>query len=156
MLTQLRSLSFAVDGRYASDGELEFMNRYLQSFDLRLSTYQKLQAAEVEIINEVESTLKSLDPHLLMRGTEDFQTKWRSDTVRVFRLSLLTMLLDDPDRYQERFLLWFQTLMRAFKTQRSCEVTYRVLLETVKKHLTGEEASLICPILELNRTMLGT
>ncbi len=155
MLTRLRNLSLEADGRYATDAELQLMDTYLQSFDLRLQTYLQLQALEVTIIREVETRLKSMDPQLYMRGNEDYAGKWKADTVRMYRLSALTMLIDDPERLKERVLFWFQTLMRAFRAQRSCDVTYQLLQESVRKHLSPAEAELICPILEMNRVMLG-
>jgi hypothetical protein len=45
--------------------------------------------------------------------------------------------------------------MRAFRTQRSCEATYRFLQEVIANYLTPEETKLIRPILETNRTLLG-
>lgn len=155
MLSQLQALSTDCDGRYASDAELQFMEDYLHSFDQRLQAYLALQAAESVLIREVESQLKAKDPYLLMRGVENFANKWRADTIRVLRISALAMLIDDPERHKERLLYWFQTLMRAFKTQRSCDATYRLLQESVRRHLSPQEADLICPILELNRVMLG-
>jgi len=155
MLTQLRQLSLAADGRYLRDEEMQFMESYLASFELRLGAYRKIQAAEAQIVGEVEAKLRALDPYLLMRGVEDFRNKWRADTVRVLCLSALAMLLDDEQRYKERFLYWFQTLMRAFRTQRSCEATYRFLQEVIAKYLTPAEFALIQPILETNRTLLG-
>lgn len=155
MLTRLRNLSLEADGRYATDAELQFMDDYIQSFDLRLQTYLKLQALEITVIREVETRLKSMDPQLYMRGTEDYAGKWKADTVRMYRLSALTMLINDPERLKERVLFWFQTLMRAFRAQRSCDVTYQLLQESVRKHLSPAEAELICPVLEMNRVMLG-
>ncbi|NJK64473.1 MAG: phycobilisome protein [Synechococcaceae cyanobacterium SM2_3_1] len=155
MLTRLRNLSLEADGRYATDAELQLMDAYIQSFELRLQTYLKLQSLEMTVIREVETRLKSMDPQLYMRGTEDYAGKWKADTVRMYRLSALTMLIDDPERLQERVLFWFQTLMRAFRAQRSCDVTYQLLQESVRKHLASAEAELICPILEMNRVILG-
>jgi hypothetical protein len=57
---------------------------------------------------------------------------------------------------RERLLFWFQTIMRAFGAQRSCNVTYTIMQEVVKQHLTAEQASLFLPILEVNRRILGT
>ncbi|GAB4211412.1 MAG: allophycocyanin subunit alpha [Synechococcales cyanobacterium] len=155
MLTQLQKLSVSVDGRYASDDELRLLDSLQSSFDLRLRAYQKLQASEPEIIKETEARVQSLDPQLLMRGVEDFRGKWRADTVRVLRFSAAAMLLDDVERLKDRLLFWFQTLMRAFRTQKSCEMTYQILQEVVKTHLTPEEAALFLPLLELDRTLLG-
>ncbi len=155
MLTQLQALSIQVDGRYATDAELNLLASLQESFGIRLSAYQKIQAHEVAIIKETEERVRAVDPQLLMRGIEDFRSKWRADTVRVLRYSAMALLLDDVERLQERLLLWFQTLMRAFRTQKSCAITYQSLQEVVKKYLTAEEAALFLPILELDRTLLG-
>lgn len=155
MLSQANKLSLQVDGRYATDEELQFFNQYTQSYGLRLQTYQKLQASEASIVNQVYTKMKAIDPMLFHSGNEDISQKWKRDTMRVLRYSAAAMLLNDPETMQERFLLWFQTIMRAFSAQRSCEVTYQVMQEVVKQHLTATQAALFCPILELNRRALG-
>ena len=81
--------------------------------------------------------------------------KWKRDTFRVLRYSAVAMLVNDPDTLRERFLFWFQTIMKAFGAQKSCNATYEVMQQVVKQHLTPVQASLFCPILEINRQVLG-
>lgn len=156
MLSQLERLKSQIDGRYATDAELQFVSNYVQSFSLRANTYIKLQSLEAKIVRQVEAKLVNLDPSLLKSGNEDVTAKWRRDTIRVLRYSAVALLLDDPDELRERLLFWMQTIMRAFGAQRSCEATYRVMQEVVQEHLTQPEANLFCPILELNRVLLGS
>lgn len=156
MLSQLKRLSLEVDGRYASDAELQFMSDYAQSFNLRLQTYQKLQEVETTLVQQTYTKMRSLDPTLFSGGKEDLTAKWKRDTLRVLRYIAAAVLLDDPDTLRERFLLWFETVMRAFGAERSCNVTYQVLQDVVKLHLTPPQAGLVCPILELTRRSLGT
>jgi hypothetical protein len=155
VLNQLQRLSFEVDGRYATDAELQFMMEYIQSFQLRVQTYQRLQAAEAIIIQQVQAKMQTLDSTLFRNGSEDVSSKWNRDTVRVLRYSAVAMLLDDPDTLRDRLLFWMQTIMRAFGAQRSCNVTYEIMQDVVKQHLTPPQAGLFCPILELNRRSLG-
>ncbi|HEY9750352.1 MAG TPA: hypothetical protein V6C63_16835 [Allocoleopsis sp.] len=155
MLSQIQYFSQAVDGRYATDEELQFLSDYLQSFDLRLSAYTRLQGAEATIIQQVQTKLRSLDPTLLQNGSEDLTAKWRRDTIRVLRYSAVAMLLNDADWLRDRLLYWMQTVMKAFGAQRSCDATYQLMQEVVRQHLTPPEAQLFCPILELNRALLG-
>lgn len=155
MLSQIQYFSQAVDGRYATDEELQFLSDYLQSFDLRLSAYTRLQGAEATIIQQVQTKLRSLDPTLLQNGSEDLTAKWRRDTIRVLRYSAVAMLLNDADWLRDRLLYWMQTVMKAFGAQRSCDATYQLMQEVVRQHLTPPEARLFCPILELNRALLG-
>jgi hypothetical protein len=155
MLSQMQSLGQVVDGRYATDEELQFFSDYLQSFNLRLSAYARLQVAEATIVQQVQAKLQSLDPTLLQSGSEDVTGKWRRDTIRVLRYSAIAMLLNDADWLRDRLLYWMQTVMKAFGAQRSCDVTYQLMQDAVRQHLTPLEARLFCPILELNRTLLG-
>ena len=156
MLSQIQRLSQETEGRYASDEELRFLVEYARSFELRVQTYQKIQAAEAQILQQVQAKMRSLDPTLFRSGNDDITNKWKRDTLRTLRYSAAAMLIDDPEALRERFLFWFQTIMRAFGAQKSCGVTYTVMQEVIKQHLTTSEASLILPILEVNRRMLGT
>jgi Phycobilisome protein len=155
MLSQLERLSCEVDGRYASDTELQFLTDYVQSFTLRVQTYQRLQEIEVALVQQAYVKMRSQDPSLFKNGTEDISGKWKRDTLRVLRHVAIAVLMDDPETLRERFLLWFQTIMRAFSAEKSCNVTYTVLQEIVKQNLSAPQANLVCPILELTRRSLG-
>ena len=115
MFVELERFSVEADARYASDDELDFINIYIQSFNIRRQTYLKLQALESEIIGQVYTKLRSLDPSLLKNGSEDISDKWKRDTLRVMRYVALTVLIDDPEYLKSQFLIWFQTIMQAFK-----------------------------------------
>ena len=156
MLSQFRRLTVSVDGRFANDDELQFIDNYLQSYSLRVRIYQKMQASEQKIVQQVYEKLRSLDSNLLKSDKQDLTAKWKRDTMRVLRYSAVTVLTDDQTTLQERLLLWFQTIMRAFGAQRSCEMTYLVMQQVMQQHFTAEEYSYIAPVLELNRTALGS
>jgi hypothetical protein len=156
MLSQLERLSREVDGRYASDLELQFITEYVQSFDLRIQTYQRLQELESTLVQQSYIKMRSIDSSLFLYSNEDVSSKWKRDTIRVLRYTAIAVLIDEPDILRERFLLWFQTIMRAFGAQRSCNITYQVLQDMVKQSLAPAQANLVCPILELTRRSLGT
>ncbi|BAU13257.1 hypothetical protein LEP3755_37960 [Leptolyngbya sp. NIES-3755] len=156
MLSQIQRLSQETEGRYATDEELRFLADFARSYELRVQTYQKLQASEMVIVQQVQAKMRAIDPTLFRQGNEDLTNKWKRDTLRVLRYSAAAMLIDDPESLRERFLFWFQTIMRAFNAQKSCGVTYTVMQDVIKQVLTPAEANLILPILEVNRRMLGT
>lgn len=155
MLTQIERLAKAVDGRYATDAELAFMQDYAQSFRQRAQAYLRLQQLEPVIVQQVLQRVQQKDPSLLRQGDKDLTAKWHLDTLRVLRYSAMAMLLNDGDWLRDRLLFWFQTIMRAFKAERSCQVTYEVMQAVVQEQLTPAQAQLFCPILELNRVLLG-
>lgn len=155
MLSQLQTLVREVDGRYATDSELLFLQNYLHTARLRFSAYQKIQKAEKNIIQQVKTKLMTIDPQLLRRGKVDLSTKWQRDTVKGLRFCAHAFLTGDEEGLEENFLLWFQSVMRSFKAQPSCNITYKVLQDVVRQYLTPQEAELFCPILEQARLLLG-
>ncbi|CBN54998.1 MULTISPECIES: hypothetical protein [Kamptonema] len=155
MLSQLANLSVEADGRYAAQSELQFLKDYFQSLNLRLSAYQKIQAAEKEIIRDVETKILSASPDLLRRGSQDLTSKWRLDTVRVLRHSAAALLIDDRNRLRDRLLLWFQTILGSFQAKKTSELTFQIMQDAIKQYLTAEEASLFIPILEMNRSIFS-
>jgi Phycobilisome protein len=156
MLYKLDKLSVDTDGRFATDDELKFLNTYTRSFELRKSAYNRIQASEKKILEQVYAKMRSLNPKLFINGNQDMSEKWKRDTLLVIRHSAIAVLLDDPDHLKDEFLLWFQTLMQAFGTEECCRVTYQVMQDVVKHMLPATEASLILPILALNQEILGT
>lgn len=156
MLSQIQQLSQEIEGRYATDEELIFLMEYARSFELRVQTYQKIQANEAAIVQQVLAKIRSMDASLLRAGNEDLTSICKRDTTFGLRFAAIAMLIDDPDSLRERVLFWWQTIVRAFKNQRNSSVIYTVMPEIVKQHLTPSEASLIMPMLEVNRRMLGT
>lgn len=156
MLKAFKDLANQTDGRYATDEELQFIHDYVKTYALRLNTYQKIQQVEQAFVDTAHQQITVVDPTLLRSGKQDLTAKWKRDTLRVLRYSAIALLLDDADIHRERFLYWFQTIMRAFSAQRSCDVTYTIMQDVAKRQLAAREAELLCPILELNRVALGT
>ena len=156
MLSKLQQLGTDADGRYASDDELKFMDTYINSFEVRANAYRQIKAAEKEIVEAVLTKLQKSQPRLLATRGEDIQNKWKQDTFRVLRHSAMTVLLDDPELLRQQFLYWFQTIMQAFGAQEACNVTYLIMQDVVRATLPKDVADLLCPILEMNRELLGS
>ena len=155
MLTKLESLCREADGRYATDRELQFLLNYTQSFPLRLRTYDKICSLESRIVQQVYSKLEERSPDVFIRGEQNLSSKWKQDTIRILRHTAVALLLNDPERFRDRVLLWFQTIMRAYNAQRSCDLTYQVMQEVMQSNLSPEEARLFCPLLEYTRKLLS-
>lgn len=156
MLSKLQQLGINSDGRYASDDELQFMDTYINSFDARVNAYHRIKLVETEIVEAVFAKIQTSRPQLLTLKGEDMKSKWKQDTLRVLRHSAMTVLLDDPEQLRQQFLYWFQTIMRAFGAQEACNFTYLVMQDVVRQILPKDIADLLCPILEMNRNLLGS
>ncbi|MGF1459398.1 MAG: phycobilisome protein [Leptolyngbyaceae cyanobacterium] len=155
MIQQIEQLCTQTDGRYATDAELMFFQDYLKTARLRFSLYQKLQKLEPKIIQQVLAELQAKDPTLLQINGADLTAKWQRDTVRILRYAATALLSDDAEVFQERMLAWFQTIMKSFNAERSCEATYQAMQKVLRSALSPEEAALFCPLIEMSRVTLG-
>lgn len=155
MLQQLEQLCINTDGRFATDAELIFFQDYLKTARLRFSLYQKIQKLEPQLIQKLLNQIKSSNPSLLRAGDTDLTAKWQRDTVRTLRYAAAALLTDDSDIFRDRMLMWFQTIMKSFKAERSCQETYKFMQIILRQALTSEEAELFCPLLEMSRAILG-
>lgn len=153
MFSELTSLSIEADGRYATADELKFLKDYLQSFEKRISAYQKIQAAQGKIIQQVAAKMQSMNPQIFQKGKQDVRQICQRDREMVLKYAATALLTNDLERLQTTLLYWLQTIVRAFNNQESAQITYQVMSEVIRQYLTEEEAALMAPILELNRSL---
>ncbi len=141
MLKQLSQLTVDAAGRYATAQELQFLKDYLNSIELRISTYQKIAAQETEILADTAGDDMS---EICFRDLKD-----------ILRCSAGTVLIGDLDRMREGMLIWYQTIVRAYNYEQGAAYTYKIIQDVIKQYLTPEEAELIVPIFQLEHTILS-
>lgn len=156
MLTQFSKLNLKADGRYATDQELQFLENYLASAEIRGSAYQKIRDNEAAILAEVENRMHELnkDNCLFMMGDHETEI-CRRDRQNAVRYSSAAMLIDDLDRLRDGLLVWVQTIVRAMGYQSFVRNHYPVIQEVIQQYLTPEETKFILPALQLDSTILG-
>ena len=156
MLKQLTKLTIETDGRYASDKELEFIQDYLDSLELRVSTYEKIRDKSEEVLDQTKAKMEQKSPNLFARGKKDLGSIWRRDVAIVLRCSVAAMLVNDLDWLRDSLLLWHRTIVSANKTNHISDATYSMMPEVMKEFLTDEEIKLILPVLQLNQSILAS
>ncbi|HIK38743.1 MAG: hypothetical protein NZ901_10370 [Geminocystis sp.] len=149
MLRQLADLTLEADGRYAEDYELQFLEDYLDSLDLRVQIYNKIRDNADKIIEQVRLGKQKRNPQF-----QDFYATCKRDLMDLLRYSAAAILFDDLERHRTNALLWFQTISRAFSFTDDNNDTYEVLLEVMRQLLTPEEAKIALPAFELNCVVL--
>ncbi len=155
MLNQLTKLSVEIDGRYATDQELEFIKNYIQSVDLRVSSYEKIRDGEEKILDRTKRKMDIQNPNLFIRGSKNLSSIWRRDVMIILRCTVAAMLVNDLDWLRDSLLLWHRTIVNANKTQNISQATYNMMPEVLKEFLTTEELALILPVLQLNQSILS-
>ncbi|WP_448527792.1 allophycocyanin [Parathermosynechococcus lividus] len=155
MLRQLEKLSLEADGRYATAAELQFLKNYLATAEQRISAYEKVRDAQETIIEQVDQQLCSPNPHIFRKGNQDYTAVCQRDRRSVLRLAAAAMLFADLDALRDGFLLWYRTIIKAFKDEKAARVTYQVLPTVVNQVLGAEEAPLMAPVMALTQSILG-
>lgn len=155
MIQEIEQLCAETDGRFATDAELMFFQSYLQTARLRFALYQKIQQIEPQLIKSVLLQLQKKQPHALKINGADLTAKWQRDTVRLIRYAATATLTDDTELFEEGMLRWFQSIMKSFKAEQSCDATYQVMQTVLREQLTPAEADLFCPLIELSRVAMS-
>jgi hypothetical protein len=152
--TAVTRLSIDADGRYATDDELKFLDDYLDTVETRVSTYETIRENEEQIIYRWEAAKRGIKQDVFHMGDRDVSEICRRDMTNIFRCSATAILFNDLDRLREGLLIWYQTIVRAFKYDKYTNITYAVIQETIKEFLKPEEVELMLPALKLNHTIL--
>ncbi|MDJ0731282.1 MAG: allophycocyanin [Crocosphaera sp.] len=156
MLTQFSKLSLDTDGRYASDSELQFINDYLESVDMRIQTYEKINANQEAILQEVDAKMHELNENnCLYKMDEHGKEVCRRDRKNAIKYTSAAMLIDDLDRLRDGLLIWLQTIVRAVGYEHFVRTHYPIIQEVIQQYLTPEEAQFILPALQIDCTILG-
>ena len=114
MLTQFSNLSVNTDGRYATDSELEFINDYLESMAMRVQTYEKIQANEEAIVQEVDEKMQELNKNdSLFKMDENTKIVCLRDRKNAIKYTSAAMLINDLDRLRDGLLIWLKTIVKA-------------------------------------------
>jgi hypothetical protein len=155
MLSQMQRLCMEVDGRYATDDELRFLPDYLRTYELRLQTYLQLQKSEAAIFQQAYSIALAKDPQAFRNGDQDLTSRCKRDAVNTLHYCAMAMLLDDADIFQERYLLWFQSIIRAVSQQRVSSLMYAAMQEAIQQILPTQQANLCLPLLAQAQQMMS-
>lgn len=156
MLSQCESLVREIDCRYATDAELIFLLHYRKSYPKRFSLYKKIGQLEQAIVDSMYKEVRKKAPQILHSRKQDISSKWKQDALRTMRYCATAVLLDDANSLQNKYLLWFQTVMDAFNSRHSCDITYAIMQEVVQQLFTAEEVAMLLPMVQLAQATLGT
>lgn len=148
MLSQMQQLTMAAEGRYASDEELRFLPEYLRSYELRIQTYQQLQKAETPILKYVLAQVIQKAPDLFPKDNPEYIKHCQQDILHTLRYLAAVVLTNDITVLRERYLLWLQTIVRAFDKQRSNDLIYTAMQEAMQKVLPKPQADLVLPLIQ--------
>lgn len=132
------------DGRYLNTQELDPLERYCESYTLRVDAYQQLRDRGDRLVIAALHKLAQTYPELIRQHGP----RCKYDMTEVLRYIALSVLRDDEVFFKEQMMVWLDTVLLAHKQNTHCGLAYRYLQEAIAATLSPPIASLIRPYLE--------
>ncbi len=142
---QLELNVLEADGRYLNTQELYPLENYIQSYSVRLHTYEQLRDNGEQLVLRSLRKMAQTYPELIQQHGQ----RCKYDMTEVLRYIALSVLRDDETFFKEQMTVWLDTILLAYKRNQHCVVAYRALQEAISTTLPSSDASLIRPYLEI-------
>jgi Phycobilisome protein len=176
----LKQLFDDAESRHLTDGEFDNFLKVAPQFANRVKAAKEVKSFEVEVVDatiqEVFRMYPFIEKHELAQG------KCYRDVHYVSAYSTMAMLMNDPEWFRDKLLIWLKTILQAFhfpardqkaeasKSQRIVSLeadklpqprssifeTYSRLKQNYKERLSPESYALIEPMLQLSCDILSS
>lgn len=133
------------DGRYLDSQELQPLEEYVQSYAIRLETYQQLRDAGEKVVLMALRKLATTYPELV----QQHGGRCKYDMSEVLRYIAIAILRDDETFFKDQMMVWLDTILLAHKRQAQCGQAYRNLQEAIVATLPASATNLVRPYMDL-------
>lgn len=144
MLTMNRTLDERigdVDRVYLTDTELFNLERYANSFSVRVKTYNLLRDRADEITIKALKLLAQQYPELVQKQLQ----RCKYDMSNVIRYTSLSVLRDDELFFSEALMDWLANIINSYQIAKECSTAYRLMQSVVDEMFPAECAALVKP-----------
>ncbi|KGF72550.1 phycobilisome protein [Neosynechococcus sphagnicola sy1] len=142
--TTLEKNVIEAEGRYLNSRELAPLEDYLQSYAIRLETYQSLRDQNEKLLLQTLRKLSQSHPDII----QQHGPRCKYDMSEVLRYIALSILRDDETLFTEQMMSWLDTILMAHKRNVHCATAYRYLQETITSNLSAGCCNLVRPYLD--------
>ncbi len=148
MLTMNRTLDAkvtAVDHVYLTDSDLVNLERFANSFSLRVKTYNLLRDRADEMTIKALKLLAQQYPELVQKQLQ----RCKYDMSNVIRYASLSVLRDDELFFTETLMDWLANIINSYQVAKECSTAYRLLQSVMDEMLPTECVVLVKPYTEM-------
>ncbi|MFN5400108.1 MAG: phycocyanin [Pseudanabaena sp.] len=141
MLTMNRTLDEKladIDHVYLTDSDLVNLERFANSFSVRVKTYNLLRDRADEITIKALKLLAQQYPELVQKQLQ----RCKYDMSNVMRYTSLSILRDDELFFREALMDWLANIINSYQIAKECSTAYRLMQSVVDEMLPAECASL--------------
>jgi len=148
MLTMNRTLDEKIadiDHAYLNDSDLFNLERFANSFSVRVKTYNLLRDRTDEITIKSLKLLAQQYPELVQKQLQ----RCKYDMSNVIRYASLSILRDDELFFRETLMDWLANIINSYQIAKECSTSYRLLQSVIEEMLPAECAALVKPYSEM-------
>jgi hypothetical protein len=148
MLTMNRTLDEKAgdaDHVYLTDSELFNLERFANSFSVRIKTYNLLRDRADEITIKTLKLLAQQYPELVQKQLQ----RCKYDMANVIRYTSLSVLRDDELFFRETLMDWLANIINSYQVAKECSTAYRLLQSVIDEMFPAECAALVKPYSEM-------
>jgi hypothetical protein len=144
MLTMNRTLDekiAAVDRVYLTDTDLVNLERFANSFSVRVKTYNLLRDHGDEITVRSLKLLAQQYPELVQKQLQ----RCKYDMSNMIRYASLAVLRDDELFFRETLMDWLANIINSYQVGKECSTAYHLLQTVINEMLPSECAAMVKP-----------
>ena len=148
MLTINRTLDekmTEIDRVYLTDTDLVNLERFANSFSVRVKTYNLLRDHAEEITVRTLKLLSQQYPELLQKHLQ----RCKYDMSNVIRYASLAALRDDEVFFSETLMDWLANIINSYQVAKECSTAYRLLQSVIDEMLPAECAAIVKPYTDM-------
>jgi len=134
-----------VDRVYLTDTDLVNLERFANSFSIRVKTYNLLRDHADEIIVQSLKLLAQQYPELVQKQLQ----RCKYDMSNMIRYTSLSVLRDDELFFRETLMDWLANIINSYQIGKECSTAYRLFQTVIDKMLPAECAALVKPYSEM-------
>ncbi|MDX2256912.1 MAG: phycocyanin [Pseudanabaenaceae cyanobacterium bins.39] len=134
-----------VDRVYLTDTDLVNLERFANSFSIRVKTYNLLRDHAEEITIATLKKLAQQYPELVQKQLQ----RCKYDMSNVMRYTSLSILRDDEVFFSETLMDWLANIINSYQVAKECATAYRLMQATVDEVLPAECSALVKPYTDM-------
>ena len=134
-----------VDRVYLTDIDLYNLERFANSFSLRVKTYNLLHDHTDEITIRTLKLLAQQYPELVQKQLQ----RCKYDMSNLIRYTSLSILRDDELFFREALMDWLANIINSYQVTQECSTAYRLFQSVIDEMLPLECAALVKPYSEM-------
>jgi hypothetical protein len=140
-----------IEKSYLNNGDLSQLEKYVGSFNTRLTTYKLLRDTAEELLDRSLEQIAKEYPALYQRQAP----RCRYDMTQILRYMALSVLRNDEIFFRDQMIDWFANILNSYSVAGECSTIYQNLQKLIDKKFPAECATLVKPYTDMLVTMLA-